>query len=78
MARTVGLPAGIAVKLILADEIPLTGCQIPIHPAIYEPILAELAAAGLRFEETVTPLDDDAVPRSKTLSVPIATSDLVP
>lgn len=51
MARTVGLPAAIGVKRVLSGELTQTGCQIPTHPAIYEPILAELEAAGIRFTE---------------------------
>ena len=57
MARTVGMPAAIASKLILADELPLTGCHIPMHPAIYKPILAELEEAGIRMTEVVTELE---------------------
>ncbi len=57
MARTVGLPAAIAVELMLAGELPLTGCHIPIHPAIYEPILKRLEDEGLRFDETVEHLE---------------------
>jgi saccharopine dehydrogenase-like NADP-dependent oxidoreductase len=51
MSKTVGLPAAIAAKLLMLDELPLTGCQIPTHPSIYEPVLRELAEQGLRFEE---------------------------
>jgi len=51
MARTVGLPAAIGVKQVLSGELTQTGCQIPTHPAIYEPILGELEAAGIRFSE---------------------------
>jgi saccharopine dehydrogenase-like NADP-dependent oxidoreductase len=57
MAKTVGMPAAIAAELILTDQIPLTGCQIPTHPAIYKPILAELEKEGLRMTETVEPKD---------------------
>ena len=52
MARTVGLPAAIAVKLILHGEIDLTGVQVPVVPEIYEPVLAELEELGIRFVET--------------------------
>ena len=51
MARTVGLPAAIGVKLILTGKIALTGVQIPVVPEIYEPVLAELEAQGIRFVE---------------------------
>ena len=57
MAKSVGLPAGIAVKLLLSGGMPLTGCHIPTHPAVYEPVLAELEAEGLKFEESVEVLE---------------------
>ncbi len=51
MARTVGLPAAIGVRLILEDKIDLTGVVAPMMPEIYEPVLKELEALGLHFEE---------------------------
>lgn len=55
MAKTVGLPLGIAAKLILNGTITCTGLQIPITPAIYEPVLKELESEGIIFqEETIT------------------------
>jgi saccharopine dehydrogenase-like NADP-dependent oxidoreductase len=51
MAKTVGLPLGIATKLILQDEIKLTGLHIPIREEIYQPVLKELARNGISFEE---------------------------
>jgi saccharopine dehydrogenase-like NADP-dependent oxidoreductase len=51
MAKTVGLPLGIAAKLILNDTIKLKGLHIPTVKEIYEPVLAELEQAGIRFEE---------------------------
>jgi saccharopine dehydrogenase-like NADP-dependent oxidoreductase len=60
MAKTVGLPAGIATKLILDDELPLTGCHIPTHPALYKPILAELDKAGLQMTEMVEAVAADS------------------
>jgi saccharopine dehydrogenase-like NADP-dependent oxidoreductase len=51
MAKTVGLPLGIAAKLILQDKIRLTGLHIPIAEQIYEPVLKELAQYGIRFAE---------------------------
>ena len=56
MAKSVGLPAGIATKLILTNKLPLTGCHIPTHPAIFVPILKGLAENGLTFEESVEKL----------------------
>jgi saccharopine dehydrogenase (NADP+, L-glutamate forming) len=58
IARTVGLPAAIATKLIAQDEINLKGVHIPVDPAIYEPVLAELAKQGMTFQEKVRRLDD--------------------
>jgi saccharopine dehydrogenase-like NADP-dependent oxidoreductase len=52
MAKTVGLPLGIAAKLILDGKIKLTGLHIPTSPAIYEPVLKELEEQGIIFNET--------------------------
>jgi hypothetical protein len=52
IARTVGLPVAVAAKLLLTDRLPLTGCHIPTHPAVYEPVLRELEDNGLRFAES--------------------------
>lgn len=57
MAKTVGLPTALAVEMILAGELSLTGCQLPTHPSICDPILSRLKAAGLRFTERVEPLE---------------------
>jgi saccharopine dehydrogenase-like NADP-dependent oxidoreductase len=51
MAKTVGLPLGIAAKLILNGKIKLTGLHIPTAKEIYEPVLKELELYGVRFHE---------------------------
>jgi saccharopine dehydrogenase-like NADP-dependent oxidoreductase len=51
VARTVALPAAIAVKMILEKKITMTGVHIPVVPEIYNPILDELEEMGIRFEE---------------------------
>ncbi len=51
MARTVGLPVGIAAKNILEGTITKPGVQIPITKEIYLPMLAELAEHGIEFTE---------------------------
>jgi saccharopine dehydrogenase-like NADP-dependent oxidoreductase len=51
MAKTVGLPLGIAARLILEGKINLTGLHIPITADIYEPVLNELKEYGISFEE---------------------------
>lgn len=52
MAKTVGLPLGIAAKLILNGSINLTGLHLPVIREIYIPVLKELEANGIRFEES--------------------------
>ena len=53
MAQTVGLPLGIAAKLILQGRISLTGLHIPVLPEIYEPVLRELEEQGIAFTENI-------------------------
>lgn len=54
MAKTVGLPLGIAARLILKGEIQLTGLRIPVHREIYEPVLSDLRKQGILFREIIT------------------------
>ncbi len=51
MSITVGVPAAIAVKLILNGQITRTGVQVPIVKDIYEPVMQELDTYGVRFIE---------------------------
>ena len=51
MAKTVGLPVGIATKLILNGEIKSTGVKVPVSQEIYKPVLEELEQYGIRFIE---------------------------
>lgn len=51
MARTVGLPAAIATRLILEGKIEMTGVHIPVIPKIYTPILQELKGMDITFKE---------------------------
>ncbi|NCI46295.1 saccharopine dehydrogenase C-terminal domain-containing protein [Sediminibacterium soli] len=51
MARTVGLPLGIAAVLVLDEKIKQTGLHTPTVPGIYEPVLAELVKHGIAFRE---------------------------
>jgi saccharopine dehydrogenase (NADP+, L-glutamate forming) len=51
IARTVALPAAIAVTLIMEKKINLTGVQRPVVPEIYEPVLAGLEKLGIRMTE---------------------------
>lgn len=49
MSKTVGLPLGIATRLILEGRISTPGVHIPIIKEIYEPILEELSRHGFDF-----------------------------
>jgi saccharopine dehydrogenase-like NADP-dependent oxidoreductase len=51
MAKTVGLPLGIAAKLVLQGKIKLKGVQVPTQKEIYQPILEELEKVGIEFKE---------------------------
>lgn len=56
MAKTVGLPLGIAAKLILNGKIKLTGLHIPTAKEIYQPVLKELAEHDVKFQESIKTL----------------------
>lgn len=51
MAKTVGMPLGIAAKLILNGTVQLTGVHIPTCKEIYKPVLNQLESFGIRFSE---------------------------
>jgi saccharopine dehydrogenase (NADP+, L-glutamate forming) len=52
MAKTVGLPLGIAAKLLLQGKIRKRGVVIPIIEEVYRPVLAELESLGIAMVET--------------------------
>jgi saccharopine dehydrogenase-like NADP-dependent oxidoreductase len=52
MAKTVGLPLGIAAKLLLQGKIKRTGVVIPVDAEFYTPILQELKTLGVELTET--------------------------
>jgi saccharopine dehydrogenase-like NADP-dependent oxidoreductase len=54
MAKTVGLPLGIAAKLILQDKIKLKGLHIPVAKEIYNPVLSDLELHQIKFNETIS------------------------
>ncbi len=51
MAKTVGLPMAVMVRLLMHEQIFLTGVHIPVMSQVYEPVLHELEKLGIRFEE---------------------------
>ncbi len=54
MAKTVGLPLGIAAGLVLDGKLTVTGVRRPVVSEIYEPILDELKRYGIDFVEHET------------------------
>lgn len=54
MAKTVGLPLGIAATLLLDGLITERGLHIPIVPGIYEPVLQLLSQNGISFTENIS------------------------
>lgn len=56
MARTVGLPMGIFVRLVVEGRIQSRGVHIPVMREVYEPVLAELEDHGIVFHEQDTAL----------------------
>jgi saccharopine dehydrogenase-like NADP-dependent oxidoreductase len=55
MAKTVGLPVAMATLAILNGQITTPGVQIPIKREVYEPILKELTAYDVVFQEYEVP-----------------------
>lgn len=51
MAKTVGLPLGIAAKLLLEGKIKARGVAVPVTKEFYDPILAELKTLGVELVE---------------------------
>ncbi len=51
VARTVALPASIAVKMILEKKIDITGVCRPVVPQIYNPVIEELKKLDIEMKE---------------------------
>lgn len=51
MARLVGLPLGIFVKLLMLGKVNLYGVHIPVMKSVYDPVLLELEEYGVKFVE---------------------------
>jgi saccharopine dehydrogenase-like NADP-dependent oxidoreductase len=50
MAKTVGLPLGIAARSILNGTLNTPGVHIPVSKVLYEPLLMGLSKEGINFE----------------------------
>ncbi|MEL6392197.1 MAG: saccharopine dehydrogenase C-terminal domain-containing protein [Bacteroidota bacterium] len=57
MARTVGLPMGIFVRLVHQGKITAKGVHIPTMREVYQPVLEELQEYGVVFEDETIELD---------------------
>ncbi|KAH9635552.1 hypothetical protein HF086_003166 [Spodoptera exigua] len=57
MAWTVGLPTGIAAKMVLDGEIQERGVVLPFSPVVYKSLLSRLRSDGIHAKETTTPLN---------------------
>ncbi|MEX2590030.1 MAG: saccharopine dehydrogenase C-terminal domain-containing protein [Chitinophagales bacterium] len=51
MAKCVGLPLGLAAKLLLSNAVESKGVQLPVLEEIYKPVLRGLEEKGIVFEE---------------------------
>jgi saccharopine dehydrogenase-like NADP-dependent oxidoreductase len=58
MSNTVGLPVAICAKMILNGQIQEKGVTLPVNKTIYEPILEELKAYNITFDEHESILED--------------------
>jgi saccharopine dehydrogenase-like NADP-dependent oxidoreductase len=56
MARTVGLPLGLAARNILNGTLTFPGVHIPVTRNIYDPLLKGLAHEGITFQHTLQQL----------------------
>lgn len=55
MARTVSLPAAVAVRLIVEGRLEMRGVHIPIASELYQPVLEELGRLGIECVERISP-----------------------
>jgi len=62
VARTVALPAAIAVKMILEKKIGLKGVWRPVVPQIYHPVLDELKTLGIEMKEEFGLPESEMIP----------------
>jgi saccharopine dehydrogenase (NADP+, L-glutamate forming) len=62
IARTVALPAAIAVRMILERKIEVKGVCRPVVPQIYNPVLNELKTLGIEMKEEYGLPDNEMIP----------------
>lgn len=54
MAKTVGLPLGIVVRLFMEGKFKRSGLVLPVTRDIYAPVISELESTGVHFIEEYT------------------------
>lgn len=57
MAKTVGVPCGVATQMILDGKITRAGVIAPLDKELYEPLIAALKDRGIELIEETTPLE---------------------
>ena len=57
MAKTVGYPLGVFVKLFMDGDIKIKGVHLPVIKEIYEPVLKELRSFDINFIEQIEDLN---------------------
>jgi len=62
IARTVALPAAIAVRMILEKKIEASGVLRPVIPQIYNPVLDELKTLGVEMKEEYGLSEGEMIP----------------
>jgi saccharopine dehydrogenase (NADP+, L-glutamate forming) len=62
IARTVALPAAIAVRMILENKIDAVGVHRPVIPQIYNPVLDELKTLGVEMKEEYGLPESEMIP----------------
>jgi saccharopine dehydrogenase-like NADP-dependent oxidoreductase len=58
MAKTVGYPLGVFVKLFMDGDIKIKGVHLPVIKEIYEPVLKELRSFDINFIEQTEDLNE--------------------
>ncbi|MEM6380685.1 MAG: saccharopine dehydrogenase C-terminal domain-containing protein [Bacteroidota bacterium] len=52
MAKTLGLPIAMVLKLLMHGKIESKGAGVSVSPQVYEPVLQELESYGIQFKTT--------------------------
>jgi len=58
MAKTVGYPLGVFVKLFMDGDIKIKGVHLPVIKEVYEPVLKELRSFDVNFIEETDDLNE--------------------